>query len=192
MDDIFKRRLVGMLVLFVLAWILVALLPEPGEPAVDGEGVERVTLPLSEPAGEAAGTVTAPVVAVPEPQPEPEPEPESKPDSATVAAVVPAPEIEPAPAPTPKPAPAPAPPAPADDAQPWMVQIGSFSSLRNAEQVRDQFEREGFKARIALADSAQGTLYRVQIGPYLGRERAQAAQARAAELGHPRTAIVRP
>jgi hypothetical protein len=36
MDELFKRRLVGMLVLFVLAWILVALLPEPGEPAVDG------------------------------------------------------------------------------------------------------------------------------------------------------------
>lgn len=57
----------------------------------------------------------------------------------------------------------------------WVVQLGSFARSQNAVALRDQLRAKGYTAFLESADSDQGRVTRVYVGPEL--RRAQAEQA---------------
>lgn len=57
----------------------------------------------------------------------------------------------------------------------WVVQVGSFSNPDNARSLVDKLRQAGFQARDPEAIELRGkTLYRVQVGPVLEKDRALA------------------
>jgi DedD protein len=60
MDDPLKRRLVGVCALLLLALLISFVLPSPGGPGPDADGLKHVTLDLSRPPGAAAPAATQP------------------------------------------------------------------------------------------------------------------------------------
>jgi DedD protein len=54
----------------------------------------------------------------------------------------------------------------------WVIQVGSFSSLEKADEVRDQLIGQDYRAYHRAISSNQDTLYRVLIGPYTNAEEA--------------------
>jgi DedD protein len=56
----------------------------------------------------------------------------------------------------------------------WVIQVGTFSNAGNAMELRDRIRRSGHSAFIEVLKGAQGTLYRVRVGPELRRETAEA------------------
>lgn len=79
---------------------------------------------------------------------------------------------------TPKPA---APPPPR--AETWFVQVGGFADIANARQAQDRLKAAGQASILSPIDTANGTLYRVRIGPFASREAAAPALARATSAG---------
>jgi DedD protein len=58
-------------------------------------------------------------------------------------------------------------------AQAWVVQVGSFSQSGNALALRDKLRSNGFTAFVEKLKTAEGTVYRVRVGPELKRENAE-------------------
>jgi DedD protein len=56
----------------------------------------------------------------------------------------------------------------------WVVQLGSFSSEKNAEDLVAKLRKQGFNAFVEKLYSTDGTRYRVRVGPELVRDKAQA------------------
>lgn len=55
----------------------------------------------------------------------------------------------------------------------WVIQVGSFSSLEKADQIRDQLIQDDYKSyHRQLQTEAGSDLYRVLVGPYLNAEEA--------------------
>lgn len=79
-------------------------------------------------------------------------------------------------APTPRSAEAVPPPRPVSQVadRPFALQLGVFSDLANAEELRSKLEKAGIKATIEA---------RVQVGPFATRAEADAARAKLRELG---------
>ena len=71
-------------------------------------------------------------------------------------------------------------PAPAGG---WAVQVGSFSSRANADQLAEWCREQGYGARVLPGQDSGRTLYRVRAGPYASRDEARAAVAELALLG---------
>ncbi|MBT8444311.1 MAG: SPOR domain-containing protein, partial [Gammaproteobacteria bacterium] len=65
----------------------------------------------------------------------------------------PAPEVKPASAPS------------ALLAAGWVVQLGSFSSLANAQGLADKTRAKGFQSYLMPIERSGKTLYRVRVGP---------------------------
>ena len=84
---------------------------------------------------------------------------------------------EPAVAPAPTPAPTPT-PAPASASREYRVQAGSFREKKEADRLRASLALGGFESRIQTRDTAGGTRHRVMLGPFRGRDAAEAAKAR--------------
>ena len=63
----------------------------------------------------------------------------------------------------------------ADTVNAWVVQLGSFARSQNAVALRDQLRAKGYTAFLESAESDQGRVTRVYVGPEL--QRAQAEQA---------------
>lgn len=96
----------------------------------------------------------------------------------------PAPRIEAPPAVAPRPTAATLATKPvAPRAEAWFVQIGSFADIANARQVQDRLKAAGQASILSPIDTAQGTLYRVRIGPFASREAAAPTLARATSAG---------
>lgn len=55
----------------------------------------------------------------------------------------------------------------------WVVQVGSFSSDRNAIELRDRLRKLKFSAYVEELKSGQTKVYRVRVGPELSEKRAQ-------------------
>ncbi|HSM14722.1 MAG TPA: SPOR domain-containing protein [Thermoanaerobaculia bacterium] len=86
----------------------------------------------------------------------------------------------PAPAPTPKPAAKPAPaasPAPAESAGTW-VQVYSSTNGERAREIAAQLRRAGFPVVVAELPIGGDTNWRVRVGPYDTREKAEQAATR--------------
>jgi DedD protein len=91
-------------------------------------------------------------------------------------------ESKPEPPPTPKPVPPVAAtgvrkaitaPSATAVANGWVVQLGSFSSSRNAHALRDRLKAKGYKAFARSSGSDAQVVTRVYIGPDASREQAQ-------------------
>ncbi|AVO58277.1 SPOR domain-containing protein [Pseudomonas chlororaphis] len=201
LDNVYKQRMVGALVLVALAVIFLPMLfsredeqrhvnveapAVPQAPAVTQVQVEPVVVPEpqepvptdEEVAKQVAPSMpiapSAPVASAPAPVPAPAAPP--------VAASKP---VAPPPAPAPKPAPAqPIAAAPAKpDATPsrvdanglsvsWSVQLASLSSRESAENLQKTLRSQGYNAYIRSADGKN----RVFVGPLI--ERAEADRLR--------------
>ncbi|PYD93022.1 cell division protein [Pseudomonas syringae pv. pisi] len=198
LDNVFKQRMVGALVLIAVAVIFLPMLFT----REDETRQVQVEAPAA-PQAPAASQVRVDPVPVPEPQVLPqEPVPgdddmsSSQPPSMPIA---PAPTAQtapaapaskatakPAPAPAPAPATAAAPAAPAAPAKPaapagvdanglsisWSVQLASMSNRANADNLQKTLRTQGYNAYIRTADGVN----RVFVGPLI--ERAEADRLR--------------
>ncbi|MCF8983587.1 SPOR domain-containing protein [Pseudomonas syringae] len=191
LDNVFKQRMVGALVLIAVAVIFLPMLFT----REDETRQVQVEAPAA-PQAPAAAQVRVDPVPVPEPQVLPqEPVPgdddmsSSQPPAMPIA---PAPTAPAAPAskPAAKPAPAPAPAtaaapaaAPAKPAAPagvdanglsisWSVQLASMSNRANADNLQKTLRTQGYNAYIRTADGVN----RVFVGPLI--ERAEADRLR--------------
>ncbi len=59
---------------------------------------------------------------------------------------------------------------PSDPLVRWVVQVGSFSSSKSAEDLVAELRLAGLNAYSEKVTSATGTVYKVRIGPELDRE----------------------
>ncbi|WP_350404537.1 SPOR domain-containing protein [Pseudomonas sp. W17] len=195
LDNVYKQRMVGALVLVALAVIFLPMLFS----REDEQRHVTVDVP-SAPQAAAMPQVQVEPVVVPEPQVLPEgsvPADEHEPvvQQAPSTPIAPAPVVAPAPtvaskpAPVAKPAPAPAPvpPQPVASAKPdtsqsrvdanglsvsWSVQLASLSSRESAENLQKTLRSQGYNAYIRSAEGKN----RVFVGPLI--ERAEADRLR--------------
>ncbi|MCD9572161.1 SPOR domain-containing protein [Pseudomonas protegens] len=193
LDNVYKQRMVGALVLVALAVIFLPMLFS----REDEQRHVTVDVP-SAPQAAAMPQVQVEPVVVPEPQVLPEgsvPADEHEPvvQQAPSTPIAPAPVVAPAPtvaskpAPVAKPAPAPVPPQPVASAKPdtsqsrvdanglsvsWSVQLASLSSRESAENLQKTLRSQGYNAYIRSAEGKN----RVFVGPLI--ERAEADRLR--------------
>jgi len=201
LDNVFKQRMVGALVLIALAVIFLPMLfsrqdeqrqvrvdaPEaPQAPVVQQVKVEPVpvpeqqSLPQDAESVEAQAAPTAPPPSMPVAPAPPAPPSQRVPVQAQVQAQAPAP--APKPAPVAKPTPAPAPVAKADPAASkidanglpvsWAVQLASLSNRASADSLQKSLRSQGYNAYVRSADG----MNRVFVGPLI--ERAEAERLR--------------
>ncbi len=190
-----KQRLVGAVVLVSLAIIIIPmLLPGEGrytrQQPVSTIPVEPdyrfAPLPEAPPAPPVAQAPPVPVEALPAPEEE-KPVPQALPaKSAEKPAAKPKPAAEPVAKPdlpidaaTPKHSAV----SKAGDGQAtaWVVQVGSFSSARNAHALRDKLRKMGHSAFVeAVEDKGGKSVYRVRVGPEVRRDLAEKLQQRLA------------
>ena len=200
LDNVFKQRMVGALVLIAVAVIFLPMLftrqDETQHVQVDAPAAPQAPV---------APQVQIEPVPVPEPQALPqEPVPtdddlsnETQPPSMPIAPAPPATKSVTPPAqaakPAPKPSPAPATPAPAPTTSPaqaaakptapsgvdanglsvsWSVQLASMSNRANADNLQKTLRTQGYNAYIRTADGVN----RVFVGPLI--ERAEADRLR--------------
>jgi len=166
LNERLKQRLVGAVVLVSLAVIFIPMLLDGGErstmpmfgsniPEKPDYQFEPLEIPLQ------------PVPPIAEERPvlidKPEPAPEAEAPRPTSEAKAPpaAPNTQPQPS------------ADTDKTVGWVVQVGSFSRSDNALALRDKLRSKGFTAFVERVKTAEGTIYRVRIGPELKRESAE-------------------
>ena len=167
--------------------------PVPTPAATPPDKAQPVTKPAA-PAPAPAPAPAKPVVAVPAtptPAPTVKPAP-APPDLASPepkkSEVTPADASKPPPVAAAKPA---APPRPASSESVY-VQVGGFADIGNARQAQDRLKAIGQASLLSPVETAQGTLYRVRIGPFASRDAAQPVLARATANGFAGAKIVAP
>ena len=189
MDRRVKERLIGASILVALVVLVVPELlsgPKPvGQPtavlpAAAPEPIRNVTVDLatskapanseseqteSQPASAAADSSPAPAQVGSSPNPEASAVPR-------VASARPAP-VESA---------APSPISAAHGS--WSVQLGSFASRANAENLSRQLKGQGFSVFVLSGGSGAAVRYRVRVGPLSDRESAERTAAKLKSLGH--------
>jgi len=103
------------------------------------------------------------------------------------AKVRPKPHVAPEPAAKARPKPPVAPePRPVEPALKtgWVVQLGSFSSRKNAQRLADEVSKRGFKTFLMPLDRSGKKLYRVRVGPRDTRAQAAELAGRLARVGY--------
>lgn len=161
---------------------VIPLSGENGQP--DGGGRQAPAEPEAKTPPKVKETVPAPSpIAKPAAKPEPKlaPKPVTKPSARSAPkpgkTSVPKPVAKPAPKPAGKPAPRGAPLKAARDVHAWVVQVGSFTTEKNAKGLRDKLRDKGFRAFLDVARTGKGKTYRVRVGPELDHKRAKALRA---------------
>lgn len=169
----FKQRLVGGLVLVALAVIVIPLVLDMHQgnewwgrgniPKKPDNGFVTRVLPLDEWSNQAQsemaegskqlGTVPDHAAAA-QPQASPVPAPPSADDPAAQSS-------------TPVTSKPPAnPPAEAgDETQGWVVQLGSFSNQKNADELVAQLQNKAYRVFVEKISQGGQTVYRVRVGP---------------------------
>ena len=197
MDSTIKQRLIGAAVLAALAVIFLPMLlkgpdvrePDAAEvplsmPASPGQDYETRELPLTAPEGETppggvlgmAPAADSASAAIPIPDENAVATDATAPDAET-ATHVPAPAI-PAATTTPAP-PAVELPTASVAAGNYVVSIGSFSNLANANSLATKLRAAGLPVSADRVTIATGTAMRLRVGPYVDRASAEAARLRA-------------
>jgi DedD protein len=64
------------------------------------------------------------------------------------------------------------------------VQLGSFASRANADNLTRQVKGQGFSAFVLTGGSGSSVRYRVRVGPVANRESAERIAAKLKSLGH--------
>ena len=181
MEERLKKRLVGAAVLTSLVVIFVPMLFEndsgdnrsgelmiPPRPDTPRE-ISTSILPAPEEDLSRAPAPALESLEPPEIEPIPEPKPARKaaePDPVVLS--VPKPPVKP------KPVKAPGPRA-------WILQVGSFSSKKNADQLVKRLRAKKFPAFHEQATVNRKTVFRVRVGPELDRKLAERMQDRIAK-----------
>lgn len=193
LDNVYKQRMVGALVLVALAVIFLPMLfsredeqrhvaveapPVPQASAMPQVQVEPVVVPEPKVLPQEPVPVEEPVVQQVAP---------SMPIAPSAPAVAPAPAVASKPVPKPAPVPTPAPAQPIAAAKPdtsqsridanglsisWSVQLASLSSREGAENLQKTLRSQGYNAYIRSAEGKN----RVFVGPLI--ERAEADRLR--------------
>ncbi len=184
MDERLKQRLVGAAVLVLLAVIFVPMVLDrpsdrdvriehpPLPPEADSDFSSRI-VPLTEPKTPllqaAPRSRAAPPMDPPKPAEPMEPE-------KTVAATAALPAAEEKPDLPAEPVPEPEQVAKASKVEQapaaWAIQLGSFSSAKNAVALREKLTKLGYVAFIETAEVQGKEITRVFVGPELAKERA--------------------
>ncbi len=191
MDFLLKQRLIGAVVLVALGVIFIPMLLEgprdpvmpemqamPEQQVIPREDESRTfpktekVLPLPPMSVLTAATKETADNTIKQPVPVP------KPAAPDVVKTKPKPKVVKAdPAPVPKAAPKPvakkAPPA-NNKLGSWVVQVGSFSDQKNAFSLRDKLRKAGYPTQVERVALDKGVTYRVRVGPYLDRDKADA------------------
>lgn len=201
MDRALKERIVGAVVLVVIAVLVVPVFLDG--PAPDAEMIsEPVTLPGQDGSGDRRTVVLQldrdqPLpVSSSQPEPRPadpapadtrdEPPPPTAAETGTAPAAA-ATETESGPGPEPPPAREQSPPpartaaAIADSESAtgmWAVQIGSFSNKANADRLAAGLREKGYAAFLSQVKTGSTALHRVRIGPQKDRDSAETVAAR--------------
>lgn len=194
MDSTLKQRLIGAAVLAALAVIFLPMLlkgpdvrvPDAAEvplsmPTSPGQDYETRELPLTAPEGETppggvlgmAPATDGASTAIPMPD-----EDAVATDAAGSATPEPAPTIPAAPKPEPA-APAVALPTASVAAGNYVVSIGSFGNLANANSLAAKLRAAGLPVTADRVTIATGAAMRLRVGPYVDRASAEAARLRA-------------
>jgi DedD protein len=179
MDPVLKQRLVGATVLSALAVILIPMLFDSSGNRSDPQDFEIPAIP--------------PSIAQNQPKsPETVADGESPPHPATSSAPVANSQLPEAISVPESPPRAAVPSIPAqglstekvkptkpheENAKPltaWVIQIGSFTRVENADQLRDQLRKAGFPAYVESGTKNGAALFRVRVGPELDPQRARA------------------
>lgn len=196
MDEGLIRRLLGGLVLIVLAWLAAALLPPPKPVTERDEDTVVIDLrPAEAPApGVSALPSAEPTSAETVESPLTTPVPVATPVVPTAPAATPRPTAAPTPAVRPSPTAAPPPAPTAAQAPPaagdFWVQVGAYGTRESAEQVRESLGVAGLSARVISADVGGKQVHRVRVGPFKSRDAAESAHARAVLLGYDNAQVV--
>lgn len=206
-----RRRLVGSIALFLAAIIIVPALVE-NEPSQTPSDVELVVpdrpsaeapveatsapaepnLEVSKAEQEKAVAVApvAPPVA-PEPKPEVKTAPEAAPKVEPKVETKVEPKVEPKPASKPEPKPAVEDPIAAfaktetaAASGTYWVQVAAVSDKTRADALSKELSGKGFSSRVESTASANGTIYRVRVGPFAGQPKADDAKAKLAAAGY--------
>jgi DedD protein len=72
----------------------------------------------------------------------------------------------------------------------WAVQLGSFASSANAEQLQRRLRKESFSAYISSSGAGKALRYRVRVGPLTDRAAADRMIAKLRNEGHPASVVV--
>jgi len=67
----------------------------------------------------------------------------------------------------------------------YTLQMGSFSQLENAQQLRDRLARIYRDVNISLLEGGNGRYYRVQLGTFSSRDQAEDQARQLAQAGFP-------
>jgi len=74
----------------------------------------------------------------------------------------------------------------------WAVQLGSFSNQANAERLAADLRKKGYAAFLSQLETSSGALHRVRIGPQKNRDSAEAIAARLNSAGHKGQVVTHP
>jgi DedD protein len=66
----------------------------------------------------------------------------------------------------------------------WAVQLGSFASRANADNLSRQLKGEGFSVYVLPGGSSTSVRYRVRVGPLADRDSAERVAAKLKSIGH--------
>jgi DedD protein len=209
MDRRVKERLIGASILVALLVLVVPELLSGPKPAASRapmlpaatapEPIRNVMVDLStskppaDPDQEAGGQAAS--AAAPDTTPPRATPPSTTPPSSTAAQITPLqnpPSSSPAASGSPAARPAGARAAAVESAAPspissghgWSVQLGSFASRANADNLTRQMKGQGFSAFVLPGGSGSALRYRVRVGPLTDRESAERMAAKLKSLGH--------
>jgi DedD protein len=188
-----KERLIGASILVALIVLVVPELlsgPKPGAPptarlpAVAPEPIRTVTVDLA--TSKAPALSDEPASAVPVPA-------NPAPANAVPASAAPASAAPASAPPASAGASEPANPGPVETTAPtptstphalWAVQLGSFASRANSDNLVHQLKAQGFSVYVLSGGAGPALRYRVRIGPLADRQSAERLAARLKSLGH--------
>lgn len=205
MDRRVKERLVGASILVAIVVLVVPELlsgPKPAAPpaapnAIAPEPIRNVTVDLATSKAPAPSDAESPVAASPPtagaasgaesaPGPNPSTPGSAAPGAAASSTVAPVTaasvrSVPAAPVETPQ-------TSPISTAR-WAVQLGSFISRTNADNLVHQLKAQGLTASVSSGGSGQSLRYRVRMGPFADREAAGRTAAKLKSLKHDSTIV---
>lgn len=183
-----KHRIVGAIVLVAVAVIVIPMILTDDKPPVS-DHVSSETSATTQPPGEGENQVL--VTPVPGPVGTPPPDQASAPGPAPTEEPAPAPsaalpaatpppstaDVDPKPPATDAPVKAPTKTAAIKPATGWLVQVGTFSSAKNAERLRTKLRKRGHTVSLETVKLSSGKALRLRVGPFRDRPSALKAQA---------------
>jgi DedD protein len=75
-------------------------------------------------------------------------------------------------------------PSPISSRVTWAVQLGSFASRANADNLSRQLKGQGFSVYVLTGGSGTSARYRVRVGPLADRDSAERTAAKLKSIGH--------